>query len=737
MKRSKTSNPVEQLNLLRSFVNDDTPASTTAATKYTETDLLECLKLSGYNVQRAAELLITGQFRKATATGMVTNGEATASQNRPRHSKSAFFRATAHTRKPSPTRKKNTKKETPTSYHKPVSVTVTKTNTVSQPPETPRVSMTPLTTTRPKTTSTPSSTTSPHRSYNISRKSFSNSSAVSVPTSTAITATPPRTIVTDHRPAPLSSPPPPPPPQQQQRYLLCRRWVSDAIVTCRTASIQYREVLQLDYTQSGYSMVGFRSASNPNIHGRLPENIALLLSPLLRYNNTCPLKQQQQPSQPPTSLIEVQIESMMDDPTLIMGSSLPVQITIYITSPQQFFDITMMTPAAADQTTSNKTMAAQYFADKNRDNLKKTNKKKSPHLTIHEAAFLLLQWAQYGDVPELEKVVVTAAPKIKQVGKAKQRAKNNEVVEIKDDSECANSDSDGKSDTDDDDNDDDGDSELQELNEEDFEVESTEVQANSVEIVTDTWTSMLPDDYEDPNGLAEQVTLRPYQKQALYFMMQRETTGVSREQLDDQLQLLQELVTEQQVSASKRVLQWNHQQHSHGMDIVCDCGPVLVSEKGKKVSRTLGGTIDPISHPLWQRRYLALPCFTQSVTFFVNELSGIATYVPPEPPKHCSGGILADAMGLGKTVMLLALILKSKESRAKDMTKKSPTATLVIAKLSLLPQWEGELKSKTNLTYKIYYGSYSGKPIDVSEFLKDVVCIIASAFVVDQVKTMF
>ena len=40
-----------------------------------------------------------------------------------------------------------------------------------------------------------------------------------------------------------------------------------------------------------------------------------------------------------------------------------------------------------------------------------------------------------------------------------------------------------------------------------------------------------------------------------------------------------------------------------------------------------------------------------------------------------------------------------------DPPTSTTTTTLVVAKLSLLPQWEDEIRTKTNLTYRIYYGS--------------------------------
>lgn len=85
---------------------------------------------------------------------------------------------------------------------------------------------------------------------------------------------------------------------------------------------------------------------------------------------------------------------------------------------------------------------------------------------------------------------------------------------------------------------------------------------------------------------------------------------------------------------------------------------------------------------------------------YVHELLQEAKLEAPRPPQPCSGGILADSMGLGKTVMLLALMVKS------------PGRTLVVAKLSLLPQWEDEITTKTDLSCAIYYGSRRVIPPD-------------------------
>jgi len=113
-------------------------------------------------------------------------------------------------------------------------------------------------------------------------------------------------------------------------------------------------------------------------------------------------------------------------------------------------------------------------------------------------------------------------------------------------------------------------------------------------------------------------------------------------------------------------------------------------------------------------------------------------------------------MGLGKTVMLLALILKSKEgglsstrcekiehvadavesasggagksnvtsgtNTASDHITGTCTTTLVVAPLSLLSQWEEEIISKTQLTHQVYYGEKKVELLNAKSLLSvDVV----------------
>lgn len=79
------------------------------------------------------------------------------------------------------------------------------------------------------------------------------------------------------------------------------------------------------------------------------------------------------------------------------------------------------------------------------------------------------------------------------------------------------------------------------------------------------------------------------------------------------------------------------------------------------------------------------------------------------------GGILADEMGLGKTVCCIGLIcesLKQIREECQRETAVSRTAvprikppTLIITPLSILGQWENEIRQKTNLSVITYHGS--------------------------------
>ncbi|KAF2764714.1 DNA repair protein, RAD5 [Teratosphaeria nubilosa] len=142
-------------------------------------------------------------------------------------------------------------------------------------------------------------------------------------------------------------------------------------------------------------------------------------------------------------------------------------------------------------------------------------------------------------------------------------------------------------------------------------------------------------------------------------------------------------------------------------------------------------------HPLWEEYMWPLkdaedkdlPTVKGQDCFYVNPYSGELSLDFPVQEQTCLGGILADEMGLGKTIEMLSLIHShtSPEQQAaldsgaldsvnslprmpKNSTQveRAPATTLVIAPMSLLAQWasEAEKASKAGtLKVLVYYGS--------------------------------
>ncbi|KAJ4477055.1 SNF2 family N-terminal domain-containing protein [Lentinula edodes] len=88
-------------------------------------------------------------------------------------------------------------------------------------------------------------------------------------------------------------------------------------------------------------------------------------------------------------------------------------------------------------------------------------------------------------------------------------------------------------------------------------------------------------------------------------------------------------------------------------------------------------------------------------TFYMN----LATNTPQEaPPTLGKGALFADAMGLGKTLTMISLIIATKP----DVPKNFSNATLVVVPLSVLSNWEKQIQDhcvEGTLTYCSYYGA--------------------------------
>lgn len=108
---------------------------------------------------------------------------------------------------------------------------------------------------------------------------------------------------------------------------------------------------------------------------------------------------------------------------------------------------------------------------------------------------------------------------------------------------------------------------------------------------------------------------------------------------------------------------------------------------------------------------------------YVNPFSKKIRRLPPRPPQPCHGGILGDAMGLGKTIEMISLIMADKAlqaTRHNDTSTQqhalqvatSARATLVLCPTSVLSQWELEMKTHTPLRVVRYYGQ--GRSLNAS-----------------------
>jgi hypothetical protein len=537
-------NPTEMLRLLRDFVGDS---------RYSETILLDVLRHVSYDVQRAAELLLTGQYRPKSSlnvkpaarksTGGAVSTTATASS-----------RATPANYPSS------------TSTHLFPNRSADNTNNNGDDDE---VQWVP----------TSSVQLQPTRKRLWVGGSTRKIAKISTSMTAAATPTPTTTTYTS-RTSDIS---------YDNSWLLTERWISECVCTSRQGRIRHQEVLTLSHSGKGAPFIRFKGDA---VEGMFPTNMAAMLVPLMRFHEESSNEQQ-------SPLVVLRAESLVEDMNIQSGQTIPFRLQIYLESPRAFFELFTKEQAAAAAAAQDATARNTYF-----DMKSNKNKNRSP---IVEAAFGLLQFAEYGDVPIFQVPVSEAAKK--------------------------NAQDDG---ADEDEDDDSGDRKMAATDKEAQELDNTVAPDKTLE---------LPE-IDDPPGLTPGVTLRSYQRQALYWMRKRETQGYSRTEQEEQIQLLQELaVAESRTNGQSQTCSSGKENRG---DIHCEAGPVIVSEQGRKRSRTLDGQVDPVSHPLWKQRFLSSADMTETVTFYVNEVLGVATHQPPEPPKSCSGGILADEMGLGK-----------------------------------------------------------------------------------------
>ncbi|KAH7302007.1 hypothetical protein KP509_23G052300 [Ceratopteris richardii] len=146
-------------------------------------------------------------------------------------------------------------------------------------------------------------------------------------------------------------------------------------------------------------------------------------------------------------------------------------------------------------------------------------------------------------------------------------------------------------------------------------------------------------------------------------------------------------------------------------------------------------------HPCWDAFHLS---DKDTTPVYVNAFSGEATMDFPNALKLSKGGILADAMGLGKTVMTIALILSNpgrgscpkiavldaaEGKGLRKNKKKGPAAsqrkaggTLIVCPMTLLGQWKSEIETHSKEALAVYSHYGPARVKDVNAFLNyDVV----------------
>ena len=186
---------------------------------------------------------------------------------------------------------------------------------------------------------------------------------------------------------------------------------------------------------------------------------------------------------------------------------------------------------------------------------------------------------------------------------------------------------------------------------------------------------------------------------------------------------------------------------------------MMAKEKDEKEK-----TREASMHPLWEEYAWPskdvddndIPAIAAIQHFYVNPYSGDLSLDFPVQEQNCHGGILADEMGLGKTIQMMSLIhshrsavaMKAKNS-ASTLTSvtqlprlpgnssailPAPCTTLVVAPMSLLAQWQSEAENASKegtIKSLVYYGS------DKNINLQSLCCEANSASAPDMVITSY
>jgi len=90
------------------------------------------------------------------------------------------------------------------------------------------------------------------------------------------------------------------------------------------------------------------------------------------------------------------------------------------------------------------------------------------------------------------------------------------------------------------------------------------------------------------------------------------------------------------------------------------------------------------------------------INLMAHQVLGVAFMLEKENNKKFRGGILADAMGIGKTIQTLGVVVGNRGD-------KKVKTTLIVTPLALLTQWKAEIETKTAGPLRVFIHHGNGR----------------------------